>query len=362
MLTVAPMGSSKRSQNKQLVIKGLPTLTRVIAFATLAAAGNIIVCAQQPVVPTAAAEAPPKPVAASCKEQADAFVYPPPKNAKEAKERAKEEKQREKEDHKPGWEKALGPPEQPDYKRVEEQKFWDRKFDECLDSAPLPPGFPKISSPDRREWVREVGGGRRWVVLDPASSRKFLSLKPVAAENGKSSDGLFKCETPGHQTLFFYWDKNGSRGREVVPVQGQSNSFLDKNGKFMVSMGADGTVSVVSASAPNPAPSRSAESGTDAAARSETPAPSAQPAANSPAQPYQGARSGTFECTGAPVPQNAEYVFRDVPLVKLRLDYDKKVWEGKLVPGDGQTQMLVLKNVGNGPRNRCVVHWIVIEP
>lgn len=86
--------------------------------------------------------------------------------------------------------------------------------------------------------------------------------------------------------------------------------------------------------------------------------PSVQPAA--PAQSYQGARSGTLESTGGPIPQNAEYVFRNLPAVKIQLDYDTKIWDARLVPGEGQTQRLILKNKGSGPQKRCVVHWSVI--
>jgi hypothetical protein len=83
------------------------------------------------------------------------------------------------------------------------------------------------------------------------------------------------------------------------------------------------------------------------------PIPSAPP-------PYSGARSGTLESTGGPIPQNAEYVFRNVPLVKMQLDYDTKVWDARLAPGDGQSQRLIVRNKGSGPRKRCVVHWSIV--
>jgi hypothetical protein len=77
-------------------------------------------------------------------------------------------------------------------------------------------------------------------------------------------------------------------------------------------------------------------------------------------QPYDGPRSGTLECSGGPIAQNAEYVFRNVPPVRMQLDYDTKVWEARLSPGEGQTQRLILKNKSSGPQKRCVVHWSVI--
>jgi hypothetical protein len=77
-------------------------------------------------------------------------------------------------------------------------------------------------------------------------------------------------------------------------------------------------------------------------------------------QPYSGPRSGTLESTIALIPQNGEYVFRDLPLVKLQLDYDSKIWDARLAPGEGQTQRLIVKNKSSGPQKRCVVHWTVV--
>jgi hypothetical protein len=96
---------------------------------------------------------------------------------------------------------------------------------------------------------------------------------------------------------------------------------------------------------------------------SAAPAPSAPPpSAPLPSAPplYRGASSGTLESSGGPIPQNAEYVFHDVPLVKMRLDYDTKTWDARLVPGEGQTQRLIVRNKSSGPQKRCVVHWSVI--
>ena len=77
------------------------------------------------------------------------------------------------------------------------------------------------------------------------------------------------------------------------------------------------------------------------------------------AAPYTGPLSGTFESTGGPIPQNGEYVFPNIPPVHLLLDFDTKHWEARLEPGDGQTQVLVLRNKGKGPQKRVVVHWSV---
>ena len=88
------------------------------------------------------------------------------------------------------------------------------------------------------------------------------------------------------------------------------------------------------------------------------PVPSAPPPSAPP--PYNGAKSGTLECSGGPVPQNAEYVFRNLPPVKMQLDYDTKTWDARLAPGEGQTQRVILRNKSSGPQKRCVVHWSVV--
>ncbi len=104
-----------------------------------------------------------------------------------------------------------------------------------------------------------------------------------------------------------------------------------------------------------------------AATRSEPVPPLPHPAAPVPSPPqpsslppYSGAKTGTLESTGGPIAQNAEYVFRNLPLVKMQLDYDTKTWEARLVPGEGQTQRLILRNKSSGPQKRCVVRWSVI--
>jgi hypothetical protein len=95
--------------------------------------------------------------------------------------------------------------------------------------------------------------------------------------------------------------------------------------------------------------------------RNPAPAQALPAAAPVPAAPqaYNGARSGTLECSGSPIPQNAEYVFRNLPLLKLQLDYDTRVWEARLAPAENQSQRLILKNKSSGPQKRCVVHWSV---
>jgi hypothetical protein len=103
------------------------------------------------------------------------------------------------------------------------------------------------------------------------------------------------------------------------------------------------------------------------AAASSAPARPALPAAPVPAAPlpsalapYNGAKTGTLECNGGPIPQNAEYVFRNLPPVKMQLDYDTKTWDARLAPGEGETQKLILRNKSSGPQKHCVVRWSAI--
>jgi hypothetical protein len=91
-----------------------------------------------------------------------------------------------------------------------------------------------------------------------------------------------------------------------------------------------------------------------------TPAPLSTALATSAPPPYDGPKSGTLECGGPAIPQNAEYVFRNLPLAKMQLDYDTRKWDARLAPGEGQTQRLVLRNTSAGPQKRCVVHWSIV--
>ena len=75
---------------------------------------------------------------------------------------------------------------------------------------------------------------------------------------------------------------------------------------------------------------------------------------------YIGAPSGTLTCGGV-IPQNAEFVFRNLPRGQLKLDYDTKNWNARLVAGEGETQRLILTNVSSGPQKKCVVHWSAIR-
>ena len=113
---------------------------------------------------------------------------------------------------------------------------------------------------------------------------------------------------------------------------------------------------------PNPAPAQPAPAiaSVPIPPADRAPVPPQPPAPVAAAtQSYNGPNSGTLECTGNPVPQNAEYVFRNLPPLKLNLDYDQRVWDARLTAGENQTQRLILKNKSSGPQKRCVVHWTI---
>ncbi|HWF07762.1 MAG TPA: hypothetical protein VG297_04820 [Bryobacteraceae bacterium] len=90
------------------------------------------------------------------------------------------------------------------------------------------------------------------------------------------------------------------------------------------------------------------------------PAPLAPKPLPSPpvAAAYNGPHSGTLECrAGVVIPQNGEYVFRDLPPGKLQLDYDMKTWDVRIAPGDGGAQRLILTNKRPRQQKRCTVRW-----
>ena len=115
---------------------------------------------------------------------------------------------------------------------------------------------------------------------------------------------------------------------------------------------------------PAPAGPRIDSEGRPTLARAESSPPPSMDAGTpspAPAPPpslFAGAKSGTLKCSGPPTPQNAEYVFRNLPRGNMQLDYDTKNWEARLVP-EGQTQKLILTNRSSGPRKRCTVRWSV---
>jgi hypothetical protein len=75
---------------------------------------------------------------------------------------------------------------------------------------------------------------------------------------------------------------------------------------------------------------------------------------------YNGPRTGTLTCRGE-VPQNAEYVFHNLPAMELNLVYDAKIWTVRLTPEEGGTQRLIIRNISSGPQKKCVVSWSLVQ-
>ena len=75
---------------------------------------------------------------------------------------------------------------------------------------------------------------------------------------------------------------------------------------------------------------------------------------------YAGEKSGVFESTGGPIPGNSEYVFRNVPLVQMKLDFDTKIWDARLAPSENNMQRIIVRNKSASPQKRCIVHWSVV--
>jgi hypothetical protein len=93
------------------------------------------------------------------------------------------------------------------------------------------------------------------------------------------------------------------------------------------------------------------------------PPPAAHPNPEPPPAPqpaYTGPLSGTLISAGGPIPQHAEYVFRNLPPGKIQLDYDTKIWDAHVAPGLVNTQRVIVKNKSSGPQKRCIVKWTLI--
>ena len=89
----------------------------------------------------------------------------------------------------------------------------------------------------------------------------------------------------------------------------------------------------------------------------DVPTPTIPESAAPAAEAYRGALTGTLVYSGPPVVQNGEIVFRNLPPLRLVLDYDTAIWEARLSPGEGNTQRLVLRNKKPGTQKKCQVTW-----
>ena len=115
--------------------------------------------------------------------------------------------------------------------------------------------------------------------------------------------------------------------------------------------------------APSPMPQPTSAPPVTAPPRSmpaAVPPPTSNAHRESPTPPeYNGPLSGSLLYSGPPVVQNGEIVFEDLPPVPLRLSYDTRAWDGRLVPGDRGTQRLILRSKKPGTQKKCAVRWDV---
>ena len=144
------------------------------------------------------------------------------------------------------------------------------------------------------------------------------------------------------------WDIPGSTSAVQVPPRRSRRTTLETAGGLSPAAGAD-------TSPPRPHLARPD--------RDDFPSAQQPPEPRGAAVPqmiYNGPRSGTLTCTSM-VPQNAEFVFRNLPPVEMKLEYDARIWSAQLLPGEGETQRLILRNISSGPQKKCAVHWNAIQ-
>jgi hypothetical protein len=84
------------------------------------------------------------------------------------------------------------------------------------------------------------------------------------------------------------------------------------------------------------------------------------PAVPSVSTLYNGPVSGTLECDGNPIPQNGEYVFSNLPPMKLDLVYDKNAWDVSAEENGGM-QRVIIKNKRPGTQKKCTIRWKVVQ-
>jgi hypothetical protein len=74
----------------------------------------------------------------------------------------------------------------------------------------------------------------------------------------------------------------------------------------------------------------------------------------------QSAAEGSLECKGDPIPKDGEYVFHNVPVANRRFEFDRKIWDVRLEPGQADTKNFILKNISSKSQRGCSVHWTVV--
>ena len=159
------------------------------------------------------------------------------------------------------------------------------------------------------------------------------------------------AQAPDHNNGPLFYPQSAGSSSNATANQGPENTATNRTAQPSPSL------------ASNPASAQPLP-GAPVSTPPATTSPPVQPRTVAPVpaapQQYNGPMSGTLECNAGPVPQNAEYVFRNLPPLKMQLDYDKSLWDARLAPGENQSQRLILKNKSSGPQKRCIVHWRIL--
>lgn len=117
----------------------------------------------------------------------------------------------------------------------------------------------------------------------------------------------------------------------------------------------------IQTAAPQPPPATVATPAPPASTTPRTEPPPQNSQVTPEPSPYRGPLNGTLTYSGPPVVENGEVVFRNLPPGRLALTYDQDVWDGRLSPGEANTQRLILRNKKPGTQKKCAVTWRVIQ-
>lgn len=154
---------------------------------------------------------------------------------------------------------------------------------------------------------------------------------------------------------FWLYDPRSS----LRQAQASTNTAPTPSGRRKMLPDNDGLTGTGGDVGASPGTARAQGAGQPSSVRPSPVQPSQAAQAAPATRSYGGPMSGTLECRGEAVPQNGEYVFRNLPPGNIKLVYDTRIWDARLAPGDGETQRLILKNKASGPQKKCSVRWSV---
>jgi hypothetical protein len=90
------------------------------------------------------------------------------------------------------------------------------------------------------------------------------------------------------------------------------------------------------------------------------PRPNPEPVPLPPVVQSAPATSGVLHYHGAPVPQNGEVVFADLPAARLRFTFDLQSWQPLISRQPNGLKKLVLRSLKPGWQTECDVRWEVV--